>query len=932
MEKQQFIRTSFIKPLSTAVITALIITSPGPLATLAMAKVIGNVAPTAGANVALGNIAIRTPGLTSITPVGLALTPSLTGTLPILTNTTIFESEATATASPMSTKNAAAASPHSRISPRTIASDSVGRQAFPKASSTKTKAPIRQSLTTQTRNIQKASTKGQTAQRVSLDTLFIGGGFRNRGDPVVLGPNASRKTNLAPAHINAADSSRKATPPKPAPVKLKDRLLTPFRSMANAYKTIKDSVVWIHGFKKRVGGAGIKVKKQLFIASGLAMFIAGLSFIPPVLMGKLFSSFATLETAAAAFAGSGESWLTAFGNPAVQYYFTVGGALVGIYSVIAIANLAFSRLLYDVGNRLMKGLNDLFMKHVLRLPMSWHNQKSSGDVIATGTEAIYTVQRASTDIVVNTVRHGAFAIGSLIGMLYVSWQMTLGVAPVLAVLLAVPAAIYSNKTSQVYKWFFSKLKPRLTGLISQATANMETVKSAGREVEELAQIQDWSQRTYMEGGEAIAKVAAPYRALIGGINDAAKILVILSAVLFIYLGVGGMTIETATIYFFLANYFREAVEGIYNTYVQLRQMKGSAVKFDSIMDQALEDYREEGTILPESTTGRNIKFEGVSFGYREGQKIIENVDLDIKAGESVAFVGASGSGKTTMTRLLLGLYETHKGHITIDGENLQNLNATEYRRRVGTVLQDPVPFAASVGFNISYLRPEASESDIWNAAKEAGLHDEIVAMGYDHPLAHKEGEAALNAALQEVEDLIPAIRSALRDAGYEVPAGLAIDPSQSILDNIRGDAAVPNEELFAKAKLAGLHGSVTRVGYASPVGERGVKLSGGQKQRLLIARLFVSAQKPWDILILDEPTAALDGLTQQRIQDAVESRRGNTTTIMIAHRLSTIQEADKIVVFSKGHIAEQGTHSELMAKNGAYAKLWQAQRLLEEIE
>lgn len=911
------------RTLCSLIISSLIITAPGPFATRAAAKVFGKPATNTGIVPTVGKFGMPTFGNSALSA-GQTITPSLTGSLPVLNNGVVFETAKSVSMAP-------AAPTLSIVSPRSIASTIVGTQTQPKKEAAAVKAPVRETLTASVARITES--KSPDAQQVSLNNLFIGGGFKTRGDAVIPGRIIQGRSGLAPAAINAADSHKKVSPPKAAPVKIKDRLLAPFRSTAAAFKTIEGSVVWIKGFRDRLGKAGISVKKQLTWASGFAILIALASFVPPVLIGKMMKSFGPLESAATEFAASGGgSWLTAFSNPVVQDLMTYGSIIVGIYGLIAVMNLVFSRILYDVGNRLMKGLNDMFMKHVLRLPMSWHNQKSSGDVIATGTEAIYTVQRASTDIVVNTVRHGAFFILSLGMMFYLSWQMTVGVAPFLAILLAVPAAIYANKTSQVYKWFFSKLKPRLTGLISQVTANMETVKSAGREEAELDQIQDWSNRTYMEGGEAIAKVAAPYRAMMTGMNEAAKILVMLAAILFIYLGVGGMNIETATTFFFIANLFRQSVEGIYNTYVQLRQMRGSAVKFDSIMDQVLEDYKEEGITLPASTTGRNIRFEGVSFGYRKGQKIIEDVTLDIKAGETVAFVGASGSGKTTMTRLLLGLYDIHKGRITIDGENLADLNATNYRRRVGTVLQDPVPFAASVGFNISYLRPEASETDIWNAAREAGLHDEIVAIGYDHPLEHKEGEEVLNEALDAVKKGIAAARAVLREADYQVEDGNSIDLNKSILDNLKGDADIPFQVVMDASDIAQLHDQIVRVGYASPVGERGVKLSGGQKQRLLIARLFVSAQKPWDILILDEPTAALDGLTQAKIQEAVDRRHGDTTTIMIAHRLSTIQEADKIVVFSKGRVVEQGKHSDLMAKNGAYAKLWQAQRLLEEIE
>ncbi len=907
------------KPLSTLIIASLIITAPGPFATRAFSKVLGKTAATANGTIAIGKIGLPTLGSHLATP-GQTISPSLTGSLPTLNDAVIFE-----TATPVS--KALIASPRLTVSPKTI----TPATARVRTTKTETKAPVRETLTANVASITEA--KSPAAQRVSLNTLFTGRGFRDTEDAVVAGRTMQGRSGLTPAVLNGADTKhKKVVPPKAPPVAIKDRLLSPFRAIAKAGRTIKDSISWILQFKRTLGKQGINVKWHLISASALSIVSAFAYMVPPVLLGKMMRNMGPLEEAAAAFKTGGGAWYEAFSNPVIQDFMINGGIIIGAYAVVGVLSLISTRILYDVGNRLMKGINDMFMKHVLRLPMSWHDRKNSGDVIATGTEAIYAIQRASTDIVVNTVKHGAFFVLTLGAMFYLNWQMTIGIAPFLAFFLAVPAVIYSNKNSLVYRWFFSKLKPKLTGHITQATANIATVKAAGHETEELAKIEEWSQKTYMEGGGAIAKIGAPYRAMKAWMNDAAKILVILAAVVFIYNSVGGIGVAAATTYFLLANIFRESVEGIYSTYVQLRQMQGSARKYDTIMGEKQEDYNENGVVLPESQNGRAIRFEGVSFGYEEQQTVIDDVTLDIKAGESVAFVGSSGSGKTTMTRLLLGMYKLPKGRVTIDGEDLSSLNKTEFRRKVGTILQDPVPFAASVGFNIAYLRPEATEAEIWQAAEEAGIHDEIVEFGYDHALNAIEGEDALNAAIIQVESRILDARKHLAKAGVINPSDAPIDYKLNILDNITGDQKVPYETVVKAARSVDLHDWVTRVGYATPVGERGVKLSGGQKQRLLIARLFVGADKPWDILVMDEPTAALDGLTQTRIQDAVEKRRGKTTTIMIAHRLSTIQNSDKIVVFHKGRIVEQGTHDELMARGKAYFKLWESQRLRAEVE
>jgi ABC-type multidrug transport system ATPase subunit/5'-deoxynucleotidase YfbR-like HD superfamily hydrolase len=283
----------------------------------------------------------------------------------------------------------------------------------------------------------------------------------------------------------------------------------------------------------------------------------------------------------------------------------------------------------------------------------------------------------------------------------------------------------------------------------------------------------------------------------------------------------------------------------------------------------------------------------------------------------VALVGESGSGKSTLTRMLLGLLPTQEGSITIDGVDLGALDKTSFRRRAATILQDPVPFNASLAFNIAYLEPGAAEPAIWAAAQEAGLHDDIVRLAYNRNLEpSKDADAeAENALLKKIEAKLE---------------GRALDRKKSLFDNLAGTTGADYEGVLAAAKASGLHDDIVRLGYASRVGERGVNLSGGQKQRLLLARLFINSRSPWDLMILDEPTAALDGITQKRVQEAIERRRGLSTVVIVAHRLSTIQRADTIVVLNRGRIVEQGSHDELLRKQGAYAKLWQAQRLIEE--
>jgi ATP-binding cassette subfamily B protein len=237
----------------------------------------------------------------------------------------------------------------------------------------------------------------------------------------------------------------------------------------------------------------------------------------------------------------------------------------------------------------------------------------------------------------------------------------------------------------------------------------------------------------------------------------------------------------------------------------------------------------------------DIQYEKVVFGYSAERSILQGLDLTIRAGETIAFVGPSGAGKTTICSLLPRFYEVDSGAITVDGIDIRDMTLRSLRSQIGIVQQDVFLFAGTIRENIAYGRLEATEADIQEAASRARL-DEVIA---------------------------------------SLPAGL---------DTI--------------------------------IGERGVKLSGGQKQRLAIARIFL---KNPPILILDEATSALDTETERAIQQALAELSKGRTTLIIAHRLATIVNADRIAVIDHGVIAEQGNHKELLAANGIYKRLSEAQ-------
>ena len=263
------------------------------------------------------------------------------------------------------------------------------------------------------------------------------------------------------------------------------------------------------------------------------------------------------------------------------------------------------------------------------------------------------------------------------------------------------------------------------------------------------------------------------------------------------------------------------------------------IRFQELMAIDPDITDAEGAVALECKGG-HIEIKDVTFSYDAGVDVLEHVSLDIPAGQTLALVGPSGGGKTTLCHLIPRFYETEAGTITIDGQDIKKVTLRSLREQVGIVQQDVMIFAGTVMENIRYGRLDATDEEVMEAAKKAEIHD----------------------AIMEMPD-----------------------------------------------------------GYNTYVGERGIMLSGGQKQRVSIARIFL---KNPPILLLDEATSALDTVTEAHIQAALEKLSKGRTTLVIAHRLSTIRNAHRIAYIDSEGIREQGTHAELLAKGGYYAKLHEA--------
>jgi len=254
------------------------------------------------------------------------------------------------------------------------------------------------------------------------------------------------------------------------------------------------------------------------------------------------------------------------------------------------------------------------------------------------------------------------------------------------------------------------------------------------------------------------------------------------------------------------------------------------------------DIKDHKDAKPVANLSGNIAFNNVTFTYEKTQEpVLRDLSFTIEAGKTIAFVGPSGAGKTTICSLIPRFYDVTKGAITIDGMDIRKMTMRSLRKEIGIVQQDVFLFTGTLKENILYGKLDATDEEVAEAVRMAHMEEFI--------------------------------------------------------------AELPN-------------------GYATQVGERGLKLSGGQKQRIAIARMFL---KDPPILILDEATSALDTETEAIIQDALMELAKDRTTLIIAHRLATIKHADQIMVVTKNGIEEEGTHEELLQKEGIFAHLHKVQ-------
>ena len=482
-------------------------------------------------------------------------------------------------------------------------------------------------------------------------------------------------------------------------------------------------------------------------------------------------------------------------------------------------------------NGVLKDIRNKMYAKIVDLPISYYSEKRKGDVIARITSDVLEIQHSFLSILELIVREPLTILFTIVIMFGISTKLTLFVfifIPIAGMIISRIGKSLKKKSDRV-----QREQGQFLSIVEETLGGLRVIKAFNSESRFYKTFTTSTNRFFNFSNKLLNRqnLASPTGEFLG----------ILVIGVLLWFG-GKMVLIDKTLD---ASSFIAYMGLAYNILTPAKAISKASFgvkKGNSAAERVLEILETENPIVEKKeavvkrTFDEGIDITNVSFKY-ENEYVLKKFNLKVPKGKTVALVGQSGSGKSTIANLMTRFYDVNEGEIKIDGIDIREFTKKSLRNLMGLVTQDSILFNDTVKNNIGLGKEEATEEEIIEAAKIANAHDFI----------------------------------------SELPQG-----------------------------------------YNSNIGDSGNKLSGGQKQRLSIARAVL---KNPPIMILDEATSALDTESERLVQDALEKMKQNRTSIVIAHRLSTIQNADTIVVLQKGEIVEQGSHAQLMDKDGVYKKL-----------
>jgi ATP-binding cassette subfamily B protein/subfamily B ATP-binding cassette protein MsbA len=533
-----------------------------------------------------------------------------------------------------------------------------------------------------------------------------------------------------------------------------------------------------------------------------------------------------------------QSWPGA-SNPMVLVITAAVAGLV-LYALNAAIEVGTLRGWSRTGQRMTYELAGGLFHRLQRLSLTFHGRREVGDLMSRLSGDASCVYELTDSLLIAPWQN----LFTLVAVGAVAWRLDPTLTAV--TLLVAPAAAGS------VAYFAPRLKERarrdrrarsrLVSFVHQTLESIPVVQGFGTEASNRSRFDHLA--------EEVVGVSRR-RSLVKGVYEAVNGLAG-TVGMAIVLWVGGTRVlsgdlSLGTLLVFLAYFgsIKSSLFGLLGIVGRLKTAEASMERVLEVLDSE-EGVREAPNAreLPVRGVSGHVRLEGVTFGYEPGREVLRGVDLEGRPGETVALVGRTGAGKSTVVSMIPRFFDPWQGTVRLDGEDVRGLRLSSLRQQIALVLQEPFLLPLTVAENIAYGRPGASRGEVEAAARAARAEEFI--------------------------------------------------------------RALPE-------------------GFETVIGERGATLSGGERQRLAIARALL---KDAPVLILDEPTAALDAATESELMAALERLVRGRTTFIVAHRLSTVRRADRIVVIEDGRVVEEGTHAELLAARGLYRQMY----LLQESE